>query len=222
MMKRSPPDVLGAHLDTDEMCGEQGNDEGDYMSQTATPVQIPTGPSKLSPMCKSAYLAVKRRIFSGMLRPKDALVVAKLCKELGMSDTPIRNALVRLEEEQLLTSIPTKGFFVGSLSLVDVREIYEMREVIEGLAARLLARRMSPPQAQMLEALAAEADETSATMADDAAFHEFIFRMCGSRRIAVATHLLSLTVLAYDEHVERRVNVRLLYLLALDDGLVGR
>jgi len=159
--------------------------------------------SRGEPLSRAAYKILRERILERVLQPGEALVEAKLAEDLGMSRTPIRDALNRLEQEGLISSIPNKGTFVESLRPMDVAEIYDIREVIEGLAARLLARRVTRSQAEILEELAANADDASATVSDDVEFHSAIVRMCGSQRAVEVARSFFLQALTYDEHTRR-------------------
>jgi DNA-binding GntR family transcriptional regulator len=149
---------------------------------------------------ESAYKTLKSRILERVLQPGEPLVEARLAEELGMSRTPVRDALFKLEQDGLVVSIPNKGTFVESLSTGDVAEIYDIREVIEGLAARLLSRRITKGQAEILEDLARSADAAKATVSDDVAFHQAIVRLCGSPRLVDIARTHCLQALTYDEH----------------------
>lgn len=150
-----------------------------------------------------AYTVLRDRILERVFLPGDPLVEARLATELGMSRTPVRDALRMLEQDGLVVSIPNKGTFVDSLSPVEVAEIFDLREVVEGLAARLLCRRITRSQAETLEELAARADDPSATVTDDVEFHSAILRMCGSPRLNEVAGSFRLQALTYDERTQR-------------------
>jgi DNA-binding GntR family transcriptional regulator len=154
-------------------------------------------------LAESAYEAVRNRISEGTLRPGDALPEAKLAQDLGMSRSPIRDALRRLSHDGLVNFVPKKGYFVESLSSQDIADIYDLREVIEGLAAKRLARWITPEQAQTLRELAEKVDRRAATLGDAMEFHSAIFQMCGSRKIAEAARSLRLQLITYDERTHR-------------------
>jgi DNA-binding GntR family transcriptional regulator len=158
---------------------------------------------KEEPLGRTAYRILRERILERVLQPGEALVEAKLAENLGMSRTPIREALSQLEQEGLVISVANKGTFVESLRPVDVAEIYDIREVIEGLAARLLARRVTKSQGEILDDLARRADDPSASVSDDVEFHSAIIRMCGSERIVDVARQFLLQALTYDEHTRR-------------------
>jgi len=141
----------------------------------------------------------------GVLKPGEQLTETQLAQELGMSRTPVRNALLRLHHERLVTSVPNGGTFVAALSPVDVAEMYDLREVLEGLAARLLARRITPAEADVLRELAAKADAPSATLSDDMEFHRAIVSMCGNARLAELVDAFCLHSLTFDERSRQMV-----------------
>ncbi|MBI2842541.1 MAG: GntR family transcriptional regulator [Armatimonadetes bacterium] len=156
-------------------------------------------------LADSAYKSIRRQILEGVLRPGEQLIETQLADELGMSRTPVRNALAKLELEKLVTSIPSKGTFVASLSPVDVAEIYDVREVIEGLAARLLARRITRGEADLLRQLAAKADDHSATLNEDAEFHSAIVKMCGNNLLSELVETFCLHALTLDARSRQMV-----------------
>ncbi|MEJ8571428.1 GntR family transcriptional regulator [Microbaculum marinum] len=91
-----------------------------------------------------AQLALRDLILGGELRPGDRISELPMVDRLGVSRTPVRLALVRLEEEGLLEAIPSGGFAVRSFSERDVFDAIEVRGALEGLAARLAAERGVP------------------------------------------------------------------------------
>ena len=78
---------------------------------------------------------IKRRIVTGALKPGQKLVEKDLATACNVSRTPLREALARLVNDGLAVSVPYRGIFVRRISLQQVREIYELRIGIEGLAA---------------------------------------------------------------------------------------
>jgi GntR family transcriptional regulator of vanillate catabolism len=88
-----------------------------------------------------AQLALRDQLLSGSLRPGERISELQAVETTGASRTPVRMALVRLEEEGLLEAIPSGGFMVKSFSERDVLDSIEVRGTLEGLAARLAAER---------------------------------------------------------------------------------
>jgi GntR family transcriptional regulator of vanillate catabolism len=88
-----------------------------------------------------ALLSLRDLILTGELKPGDRISELSVVERLGVSRTPIRMALVRLEEEGLLELIPSGGFAVKAFSERDITDAIEIRGTLEGLCARLAAER---------------------------------------------------------------------------------
>jgi len=99
-----------------------------------------TGDRSVSQTLK-ALLALRELVLRGELRPGERVSELQMVERLGVSRTPVRMALVRLEEEGLLDAIPSGGFAVKAFSEREVLEAIEIRGTLEGLAARLAAER---------------------------------------------------------------------------------
>ena len=90
-----------------------------------------------------AYVSVRSAILTGQIPFGTQLIVRELSESLGLSPTPIKNALITLESEGLVISIPYRGFFVPSFDISDVLEIYSIREALERKTVRLAALNMT-------------------------------------------------------------------------------
>ncbi len=119
------------------------------------PVQVPESEKSASQTVK-AQLSLRDLILSGDLKPGDRISELSVVERLGISRTPIRMALVRLEEEGFLEAIPSGGFAVKAFSERDIHDAIEMRGTLEGFAARLAAERgvRNPVLTEMKERLA--------------------------------------------------------------------
>ncbi|RMB82481.1 GntR family transcriptional regulator [Streptomyces shenzhenensis] len=146
-------------------------------------MQGPTGaPKRLQQKSMQARVAeeLRQMIISGELRPGSALSEMALSETFGVSRTPIREALKQLQIEGLVEVRPRVGTFVAVPSRREITELFQMKELLEGAAARLLALRGRVPEVDRLEATMREADE--AVQAGDTdryaelvhAFHELI------------------------------------------------
>ena len=100
---------------------------------------------------QKAYAEIRRRILNGELSAEVPLSEYQLAEELGLSRTPVREAIKRLEREGLVQSIPNRGTFVAELTARDISEIYQVREQLEGFAARIAAETMSDESIKKLE-----------------------------------------------------------------------
>lgn len=112
----------------------------------------PAGGSRSRPargLFKSqAYDAIKRMILSGELPPGAFLAERPLAAQLGMSTTPVRSALQRLEVERLISISPQQGAVVRDVSFREVTELYEIRMALEPFVARRIAGRLTPAQVE--------------------------------------------------------------------------
>ena len=91
-----------------------------------------------------AQQRLRELILSGELPAGTRILEVPLAERLGVSRTPVRTALVRLEQEGLLEGLPNGGYRVRHFSDHDVRDAIELRGTVEGLAARLAAERGAP------------------------------------------------------------------------------
>lgn len=96
---------------------------------------------------------LREAILDGRLLPGQKLSVPKLARQMGVSRSPVREAIVQLVGEGLAVERSRRGAVVASLSSRDLSEIYEVREVLEALAARLAARRVRPEQLRAMWAV---------------------------------------------------------------------
>ena len=87
--------------------------------------------------------SVKESISTGKLMPGEKLCETKLAEDLGISRTPLREAIQTLEAEGFLKVMPRKGAVVSDFSKKDIRDIYEIKATLEGLAARLATDHIS-------------------------------------------------------------------------------
>ncbi|WP_318245775.1 GntR family transcriptional regulator [Ruegeria marisrubri] len=99
------------------------------------------------------YQRLLDEIREGALLPGDRLREIDLSNRLGVSRTPVREAIRQLEADGLVTHVPRQGATVRSLSYAEVMELYEMRAVLEGTSARLAARAASDIELDELEVL---------------------------------------------------------------------
>jgi DNA-binding GntR family transcriptional regulator len=98
-----------------------------------------------------AYSEIRRRILSAQLSPSSPVSEYQLAADLGLSRTPVREALKRLEREGLIQSFVGRGSYVAELSFQDVLEIYEVRLLLEPFAAGVAAKQMREDDIRALE-----------------------------------------------------------------------
>ncbi|WP_170327640.1 GntR family transcriptional regulator [Ruegeria arenilitoris] len=110
-------------------------------------------PLQPGPQGQSAYQRLLDEIREGTLLPGERLRETELSERLSVSRTPIREAIRQLEADGLVTHIPRQGATVRSLDYAEIMELYEMRAVLEGTAARLAARAASDVELDELDIL---------------------------------------------------------------------
>jgi len=140
-----------------------------------------------------AYRAIRARILDNTYPPGYQALEQSLADELGLSRTPVREALIRLHRERLVEVVPRHGMRVLPVSPTDMKEIYEILTALEGMAAELLAkRRPSDAALAPLErasrdmARALRADDLEAWAEADARFHRQLIELAGNRLLAEA------------------------------------
>jgi DNA-binding GntR family transcriptional regulator len=139
-------------------------------------------------LVESAYRTMRQRILDNVWPPGYRALEQKLALELGMSRTPVREALSRLQREGLVEVIPRHGMSVLPVSAEDMRDIYEMLTALEAMAAELAVRR-KPSVAQLKPLLTAsrdmgralQADDLDAWAAADERFHRHLVVLSGNR-----------------------------------------
>ncbi|MDR7486871.1 MAG: GntR family transcriptional regulator [Armatimonadota bacterium] len=142
------------------------------------------------------YEVLKRHLAERRLAPGSKLSVPRLARQLDVSRTPVKEALERLVRDGLVTTLPKRGAFVAILRTQDVDEIYQMREMLEGLAARLAAPAVDEPLVHRLRDLlevhraAVERDDLDAHVSADVEFHRAIRQRAGNRRLIHALDIL--------------------------------
>ena len=144
-----------------------------------------------SPLTEGAYHRIKDEILENRMAPGFQATEPEIAERLGMSRTPVREALIRLQEDGLVEVIPRRGMRVLPVSPDDMREIYEVLCCVEAEAGMLLAaRRPNTRDTAPLEAtirdmeVALETDDLDAWAAADALYHETLVSLCGNGRLA--------------------------------------
>lgn len=105
---------------------------------------------------RDAYERLVAEIRAGKLKSRDRLTETELAARLGISRTPVREAIRQLEADGLVVHIPRVGAAVRSLDYAEITELYEMRTVLEGTAARFAARAAAEAELAELDAINAE------------------------------------------------------------------
>ncbi|MFQ5903739.1 MAG: GntR family transcriptional regulator [Candidatus Binatia bacterium] len=132
---------------------------------------------------------IRDMILTGKLSAGTRVRQVELARGMGISRTPLREALMKLEQEGLITMLPRGGLKVVELDAVGAIELYEIREVLDGLAARLAAERINTHNLKNLEQHlkkmenSMETRNTHGWFIHHVAFHEEIFQASGNSRL---------------------------------------
>lgn len=143
---------------------------------------------------EDAYQKLQQAIQAGTLKPGTRLRENELAEWLNISRTPVREALNRLQTEGLVVQEPRRGMIIAELDHNMVAELYIMREVLEGTAARLAGRHASDVEISMLREIA----DRDKTLADDPVrlaknnrlFHETLYRAAHNRYLVKTLSML--------------------------------
>ena len=129
---------------------------------------------------QKAYSIIKEMIIERKLLPGQKIPQEKLARDLGISRTPLIGALKFLEQDKLVESVPRRGFFVRLFSIEEMVYIFELREVLEGLAARRAAAKITDSQIRELNrffkdfAKQKNISDVKAYAREDRQFHTFV------------------------------------------------
>lgn len=141
-------------------------------------------------LSSKVFQKLRDNILTGKYAEQEELRENTIGKELGVSRTPVREALRQLELEGLVTIIPNKGAYVSGITGEDVKDIYRMRSLLEGLCARWAAERITEEQMGRLDEIILLAEfhskRENAINAEqitelDGQFHAVLYEACGSR-----------------------------------------
>lgn len=133
------------------------------------------------------YDYLRDQIINGNLKPGERIVETRIAKELNVSQSPIREALRDLELMGLVDSVPFKGTFVKELTLRDLRDAYQLRANLEGLAAKEAAMRIIDAEIDDLEKLCSKMSSASREnklkefVELDIQFHKAIVKISGNK-----------------------------------------
>jgi DNA-binding GntR family transcriptional regulator len=144
-------------------------------------------------LSEQAYTAIKRLIVTLELLPDAVVDEVALQERLGVSRTPIREAIQRLERDQFVRVVPRRGVFVTSIEVSELATLFETRRVIEPYAARLAAERGTPGQWDALAGVLAAtgpSDTPVATLGADRRCHELMWAAASNRFLTATLDML--------------------------------
>lgn len=155
------------------------------------------------PLREMVYEELKMQILTGAIVPGTRMMEVELADEMGVSRTPIREAIRKLEKEGLVTIEPRRGAYASQISTEDMVEILEVRQNMEGLAAFFAASRMKPEQLTALKDVSqkyneAVSEENMENMIKyDTRFHRIIVESCNNKVLVQMIEQLQELVLRF-------------------------
>lgn len=141
------------------------------------------------PLRDVVFNTLRRGILTGELKPGERLMEIHLANRLGVSRTPIREAIRKLELEGLVKMIPRRGAEVANITEKNLRDVLEVRQALEQLAIRLACERITEEEKSVLRQCMHECErtvrtgDTSAIAKADVAFHDVIVEASGNDRL---------------------------------------
>jgi DNA-binding GntR family transcriptional regulator len=165
--------------------------------------------SRPSALSEWAYQVVRERILNLLYAPGEQLQVEKLSEAMQVSRTPIREALLRLEQDGLVRSVARVGFFVVEIAEKDLEELFEVRELLESYAASKAARVLTERDLAELESLiqrgtaCADRGDLDDYLDADGDFHGLLIARAQNERLVTM-----LSSLHYLLHRQRKLSVR--------------
>ena len=156
---------MASHVD-----GNGSRRTGGQIPRKPSLVEIPDAPGRQTNLPDRIYGELKRWILSGHIKPDQHLREKQLCDDLKVSRTPLREALNRLSNEELVVYRPHCGYLAASLSAEDFRQLQDLRLIVESKVAALAAIRATPADIKKLRPAAVM---PAVVTGEDAGFVEF-------------------------------------------------
>jgi DNA-binding GntR family transcriptional regulator len=150
---------------------------------------IPVKLDNYKPLREIVFESLREAIINGNLEPGERMMEIQLADEMGVSRTPVREAIRKLELEGFVVMIPRKGAYVAGISLKDIADVFEIRAALESLAAALAAERITEEELESLEcslvkvAECTEADDLEALITVDTDFHDILYKASRNERL---------------------------------------
>ncbi len=134
------------------------------------------------PLRDVIFDTLREAIIVGELKPGERLMEVQLAQKMGVSRTPVREAIRKLELEGLVEMLPRKGAHIADLSVKDIMDVLEVRATLDGLASSLSATRISDEEIRELRHIQSqfvsyvEKDNLQGSIKKDVEFHDIIYR----------------------------------------------
>ena len=151
------------------------------------------------PLRDVVFETLRDAIIKQVLKPGERLMEIQLADEMGVSRTPVREAIRKLELEGLVVMVPRKGAYVAGVSMKDIHEVYEVRAALEMLAVSLAAERITDEELDALERQVLRESEAEANADEhsldniiyiDSSFHDIIYQAAHNQRLVQFVNIL--------------------------------
>lgn len=150
---------------------------------------LPIKLDSYKPLREVVSETMREAIVNGILKPGERLMEIQLAEELGVSRTPVREAIRKLELEGFVVMIPRRGTYVAGLSIKDINEVFEIRTALDVLAAGLAAERITEEELEQMERLMVEIGENidqgnmDGIITLDSQFHDILYKASRNDRL---------------------------------------
>lgn len=141
------------------------------------------------PLREIVYEELKRQILIGEIAPGTRMMEVELADVMGVSRTPVREAIRKLEKEGLVTIEPRKGAYASNISIKDMVDVLEVRQGLEGMAAAIASGRITERQKEELLGviekyrIAVDSENIEEIIRYDEAFHSLIISISGNKTL---------------------------------------
>lgn len=155
------------------------------MARRLLPIKL----DSYQPLREVVCETLREAIVDGVLKPGERLMEIQLAEELGVSRTPVREAIRKLELEGFVVMIPRRGTYVADMSIKDINEVYEVRTALDVLAAGLAAERITEEELEQMERLLVQIGEyieqgdMDKIVEVDSQFHDILYRASRNDRL---------------------------------------
>ncbi len=150
---------------------------------------LPINLDSCQPLREAVCESLREAIRKGVLRPGERLMEIQVADELGVSRTPVREAIRKLEQEGYLVMMPRRGTYVANMSIRDVNEIFEIRTALESLSGGLAAERITAEELDKLQRLLViiggcmKEGNMEKIVAVDIEFHDLLYQAARNQRL---------------------------------------
>ena len=155
------------------------------MENRLAPIRLDSYQPLREVVCETLRDAIRK----GILKPGERLMEIQLAEELGVSRTPVREAIRKLELEGYVIMMPRRGTYVANLSIRDVNEVFEIRTSLDSLASGLAAERITDEELERLQRLLVligeyiETNDMEKIVETDTEFHDLLYQASRNTRL---------------------------------------